>query len=69
MLGRASNRKDCEVCEAWQDWKAFKEWALSNGYEDTLLLCRNADVGDYCPNNARWDTKSNNSLEATGRLL
>ena len=35
----------------------FKEWALSNGYEDKLTLDRKNVNGNYEPGNCKWATK------------
>ncbi len=51
----------------WKDWLCFdkfKEWALANGYEDGLILCRNGDKGHYEPINVRWDTWQSNLVES-----
>jgi len=47
------------VCEEWlNNFIAFKEWALSNGYSETLSIDReNNDIG-YSPTNCRWVTQS-----------
>lgn len=45
----------------WANFAAFKEWALSSGYDDTLTLDRIDSWGDYCPENCRWVTLSENS--------
>ena len=42
------------VCESWQNYVPFKEWAYSVGYTDTLTLDRIDCDGDYTPNNCRW---------------
>ena len=68
MRRRAKNREQCGVCSLWESYLSFKEWALMHGYEETLVLCRNGDVGDYTPDNVRWDTKGNNTLEYHGKL-
>lgn len=62
--------KGISVCEDWQDYKVFKEWAYGSGYEDHLTLDRYPNKkGNYEPGNCRWATykqqannKSNNTI-------
>ena len=43
------------VCDEWKDdYAAFREWALSNGYAQGLSLDRIDVDGNYSPQNCRW---------------
>lgn len=41
-------------CPEWKDFKPFLEWALANGYEDTLTLERTDNDKGYDPDNCKW---------------
>lgn len=43
------------VCEEWRnDFKAFRDWAFRNGYQEGLSLDRIDVNGNYKPSNCRW---------------
>ncbi|MVB00042.1 hypothetical protein GN330_22585 [Nitratireductor sp. CAU 1489] len=42
------------VCGEWQEFAAFKDWALNSGYRDDLSIERLDVDGDYEPHNCIW---------------
>lgn len=65
MIKRCYNNTDKSYCwygqkgiTVYQPWienpGLFEEWAMCNGYEDTLTIERKDESKGYCPENCEW---------------
>ena len=72
MIQRCNNPNDgsyynygargIKVCKEWEnDPQSFNDWAIDNGYDNTLTIDRIDNYKGYSPDNCRWVTKSFNS--------
>lgn len=47
-----------QVCDEWKDnFQAFYDWSMENGYSDNLSIDRQDNDGNYEPSNCRWTTR------------
>ena len=58
------------VCEEWNDYNVFREWAYANGYKESnpdtprgqrMSIDRIDPTKAYCPDNCRWISVSDNN--------
>lgn len=66
------------ICDEWKnDFVNFKNWAISNGYNENLTIDRIDNNGNYEPNNCRWvtikeqsrNTRVNRNYEYKGKMI
>lgn len=55
---RSYGAKGVSVCDEWRNsFETFRDWALSNGYNEELTIDRINPYGNYHPDNCRWATR------------
>lgn len=59
MYYRYGNR-GITVCEEWNNFKPFYDWAIGNGYKYGLTIDRINNDGNYEPDNCQWITLEEN---------
>lgn len=50
------------VCAEWDDFVAFRSWAIENGYADNMTIERKDNNQNYCPDNCTWIPNEKQSL-------
>ena len=49
------------ICNEWLEFIPFKDWSLSNNYQEGLEIDRRDTNGNYEPSNCRWVTSTENN--------
>lgn len=57
------------VCEEWRHLKLFEAWCLANGWKKGLQLDRINNDGPYSPENCRFVTPRQNSLNKRNTVM
>lgn len=64
------------VCDEWDDYSVFYQWAMKSGYSDELSIDRIDNDKGYYPGNCRWSSpkeqannrKTNHLIEMNGEI-
>lgn len=51
-------------CPEWEEFTAFRTWALANGWQEGLTIDRIDPDKGYYPENCQWLTRQENSARA-----
>lgn len=55
--------KGIYICDEWMNNpKSFEKWSMENGYSDNLTIDRIDGNKNYCPENCRWVTLAENTI-------
>ncbi len=57
------------VCDEWNDYEAFEQWAIKNGYKLGLTIDRNDENYSYSPNNCLWITIVEQQKHKRNRIM
>ena len=60
--------KGIKVCDEWNDFEAFRDWAITSGYKEGLSIDRIDSNLGYFPENCRWLTRAENSRRAAKEM-
>lgn len=61
--------KGITVCEEWNKFELFRDWAFANGYSDSMTIDRIDNDKGYSPDNCRWVPFANQARNKTNNRI
>lgn len=61
--------KGIKVCDEWNEYLVFEDWAINNGFEKGLTIDRIDNSKGYSPQNCRWVDKKTQANNKTNNFL
>lgn len=61
--------KGITVCDEWQDFENFRDWAIANGYKDGLSIDRLDNSKGYNPQNCRFIKLQEQNSNKTSNVI
>ena len=58
-----------DICEEWEEFIVFRDWAFSSGYKDGLSIDRIDNKKGYNKDNCRWVTMADQAQNRTNNVL
>lgn len=56
------------LCDEWNSYSVFRQWATQNGYADDLEIDRKDSTKGYSPDNCRWASRSQQMQNVASRV-
>lgn len=61
--------KNITICQEWNNFNIFHEWAMSHGYSDDLTIDRIDNDKGYSPDNCQWVTMKDQQNNRTNNRI
>lgn len=62
-------KKGIKVCDEWNDFNVFLEWATMSGYSNVMTIERIDNNKNYCPDNCMWIENELQAKNKSGNRL